>query len=88
MGNSIIDGLKSRLMQYLKQVVEDDVLFTKVISKFKPVTVTQRPDVESTHRDNHFDICHGSMLLIWTTSLDSKKQDPCGIVDRTYLLKC
>ena len=38
-GNSIIDGLKSRLMQYLKHVVEDDVLFTKVISKFKPVTV-------------------------------------------------
>ena len=41
MGNSIIDGLKSRLMQYLtttltarwfvseKHVVEDDVLFTK-----------------------------------------------------------
>ena len=28
-GNSIIDGLKSRLMQYLKHVVEDDVLFTK-----------------------------------------------------------
>ena len=39
MGNSIIDGLKSRLMQYLKHVVEDDVLFTKVISKFKPVTL-------------------------------------------------
>ena len=38
-GNSIIDGLKSRLMQYLKHVVEDDVLFTKVISKFKPVTL-------------------------------------------------
>ena len=38
MGNSIIDGLKSRLMQYLKHVVEDNVLFTKVISKFKPVT--------------------------------------------------
>ena len=37
-GNSIIDGLKSRLMQYLKHVVEDDVLFTKVISKFKPIT--------------------------------------------------
>ena len=29
MGNSIIDGLKSRLMQYLKHMVEDDVLFTK-----------------------------------------------------------
>ena len=29
MGNCIIDGLKSRLMQYLKHVVEDDVLFTK-----------------------------------------------------------
>ena len=27
-GNSITDGLKSRLMQYLKHVVEDDVLFT------------------------------------------------------------
>ena len=26
-------------MQYLKDVVEDDVLFTKVISKFKPVTL-------------------------------------------------
>ena len=37
-GNSIIDCLKSRLMQYLKHVVEDDVLFTKVISKFKPTT--------------------------------------------------
>ena len=49
--NSIIDGLKSRLMQYLavtltarwfvleKHVVEDDVLFTKVISKFEPVTL-------------------------------------------------
>ena len=37
--NSIIDGLKSRLMQYSKHVVEDDGLFTKVISKFKPVTV-------------------------------------------------
>ena len=32
---SITDGLKSRLMQYLKHVVEDDVLFT---SKFEPVT--------------------------------------------------
>ena len=54
--------------------------------------VTQRPDVESTHQDNHFDIYvmvqPREMLLIWTTSLDSKKQDPCGIVDRTYLLKC
>ena len=39
MGNSIIDGLKSRLMQYLKHVVEDDVLFTKVISKFESVTL-------------------------------------------------
>ena len=39
MGNSIIDGLKSRLMQYLKYVVEDDVLFTKVMSKFEPVTL-------------------------------------------------
>ena len=51
MGNSIIDGLKSRLMQYLaitlttswfvseKHVVEDDVLFTKVISKFEPITL-------------------------------------------------
>ena len=28
MGNSITDGLKSRLTQYLKHVVEDDVLFT------------------------------------------------------------
>ena len=27
---SITDGLKSRLMQYLKQVVEDDVLFTNL----------------------------------------------------------
>ena len=27
-GNSITDGLKSRLTQYLKHVVEDDVLFT------------------------------------------------------------
>ena len=26
-------------MQYLKHVVEDDVLFTKVILKFKPVTL-------------------------------------------------
>ena len=26
-------------MQYLKHVVEDDVLFTNVISKFKPVTL-------------------------------------------------
>ena len=41
--NSIIDGLKSRLMQYLKHVVEEDVLFTKVISKFKPVTVHWPP---------------------------------------------
>ena len=28
MGNSITDGLKSRLTQYLKHVIEDDVLFT------------------------------------------------------------
>ena len=41
-GNSITDGLKSRLMQYLKQMVEDNVLFTKVISKFKPVTFMYR----------------------------------------------
>ena len=27
-------------MQYLKHVVEDDVLFTKVILKFKPVTAS------------------------------------------------
>ena len=49
-GNSIIDGLKLRLVQYLavtltarwfvseKHIVEDDVLFTKVISQFAPVT--------------------------------------------------
>ena len=30
MGNSITDGLKSRLTQYLKHVVEDDVLFTNL----------------------------------------------------------
>ena len=47
-GNSIIDGLKSRLMQYLKHVVEDDVLFTKVISKFKPVTSTSSENAYST----------------------------------------
>ena len=29
-------------MQYLKHMVEDDVLFTKVISKFKPVTLTRK----------------------------------------------
>ena len=28
-------------MQYLKHVVENDVLFTKVISKFEPVTLIQ-----------------------------------------------
>ena len=41
-GNPIIDGPKSRLMQYLKHMVEDDVLLTKVISKFKPVTLLSR----------------------------------------------